>query len=114
MDKIFLEGKNIYLRTLCLQNATQEYTDWLNSEVICQYNSHHRFPNTLAKTTDYIDSQSSSQDSIILAIYDKTTKKHIGNVGLQSINLIGIFYNLMFICYNAFNIYFFKCFLYRT
>ena len=88
MDKIFLEGEKVYLRTLSIENATQEYTDWLNNETICQYNSHHRFPNTLANTQDYIHSTSSSQNSIILAIFDKNTQKHIGNIGLQSINLI--------------------------
>ena len=84
--KPFLEGKQIYLRALCLKDATQTYADWLNDPVICQYNSHHRFPNTIEKTENYINSN--SQNTLILAICDKNSNKHLGNISLQDINFI--------------------------
>lgn len=84
--KAFLKGEQIYLRALCPEDATQEYTDWLNDPIICQYNSHHRFPNTIEKTKDYITS--SAEGSLILAICDKKSNKHLGNISLQSLNFI--------------------------
>lgn len=84
--KAFLEGENIYLRALCLDDATQEYTDWFNDATICQYNSHHRFPNTIEKTKSYINA--SAESSLVLAICDKKSNKHLGNISLQNLNFI--------------------------
>jgi len=86
--KPFLQGNDIYLRALCKEDETQEYTDWLNNSQTCLYNSHHRFANTLSKTKEYIEYASSSRDNLILAICENKTGKHIGNVALQNINLI--------------------------
>lgn len=86
--KAFLQAKDIYLRALCKEDETQEYTDWLNDEKTCQFNSHHRFANTLTKTKEYIEFASNSRSDLILAICENRTHKHIGNISLQNINFI--------------------------
>lgn len=84
----FLEDSLLYLKSLELENLTQSYVDWLNNPIVCQYNSHYRFPNTWIKTKEYIDRIMNSNETIVLAIYTKTANKHIGNISLQSINLL--------------------------
>ena len=86
--RAFLQGKQIYLRALTLSDVTQTYTDWLNDEVACRYNSHHRFPNTIEKTREYVEYINNSREYITLAICENETNKHLGNVSLQSINFI--------------------------
>lgn len=86
--KAFLKAKDIYLRALCAEDETQEYTDWLNDSQTCLYNSHHRFANTLSKTKEYIEFVSNSRDNLVLAICENETHQHIGNIALQNINLI--------------------------
>lgn len=84
--KPFLQGKQIYLRALNLSDVTQTYTDWLNDETTCQYNSHHRFPNTIEKTKAYVEGINNSSSNLTLAICENNTNKHLGNVSLQDIN----------------------------
>lgn len=82
----FLESKRIGLRELKLTDIDGNYSNWFNDEKVCQYNSHHRFVMLKNGLVNYVQGQSSN--SIILAIEVKEEKKHIGNISLQSINLI--------------------------
>lgn len=82
----FLEGKNIYLRLLSTDDVNGDYCLWLNDPEITAFNSHGRFPMTKEKLLSYIDHSRSSKNDLILAIEDKITLKHIGNISLQNIN----------------------------
>lgn len=84
----FLTGENIYLRPLQESDAESDYPGWLNDAEVCAGNSHHVFPNTRKATLEYIDSVSGSKTCIVLAIVEKNTNVHVGNVSLQNINLI--------------------------
>ena len=86
--QIFLEDTLLYLRALEPEDATDDYVSWLNSPIVCKYNSHHRFPNTKAKTLEYIQNTTNTSTQLLLAICDKKSHQHIGNISLQSINLI--------------------------
>ena len=46
------------------------------------------FPNTRGKQRDYFEKLKSSNSDILLAIIDKKTNKHIGNVGLHHIDWV--------------------------
>ena len=86
MNLPFLVGDNIYLRALLPADAKGNYPKWLNDEYICRYSEHHINPYTEAMALDYIQDLSSSSDKLLLAIIDKKTETHIGNIGLSSIS----------------------------
>jgi RimJ/RimL family protein N-acetyltransferase len=84
----FLDGTHIYLRALTKQDVQGNYSAWLNDPEITFYNSHGRFPMTADKLLNYISAVRSSNNDLVLAIIDKVTLMHIGNISLQNINWI--------------------------
>jgi [ribosomal protein S5]-alanine N-acetyltransferase len=89
VHNIFLEGQTIYLRPLEQGDLTMEYVSWLNDSEVCEFNSHATFPYTKEKMELYYqDLLQTSTANIVLAIIDKVTHIHIGNISLQSINWI--------------------------
>ena len=85
---IFIEGDKIYLRPLELADIDGNYKTWLNDPEIIKYNSHGRYPISLSMLEEYVNRVTYSESVIVLAIIHKKTNKHIGNISLQSINLI--------------------------
>ena len=85
---VFLKGENILLRPLQIEDVDGNYQYWLNDEEVVKFNSHGRFPETPEKLRDYIREVHSSQDKLVLAVLDKKTGKHIGDVSLQRIQWI--------------------------
>lgn len=88
MPQAFLTGNNVYLRSIEESDLTLEYQNWFNDEQICQFNSHHRFPNYGQDMRSYYDNVIKTKNNLILAIMDKNSDKHIGNVSLQDIDFL--------------------------
>lgn len=88
MKNQFLVGKKIYLRGLVESDLVGDYFQWFNDEEVCRENSHHRFPNTVARMKSYFDSVTNSSQNLVLAILLKADDKHIGNISLQQIDLL--------------------------
>ena len=88
MNNPFLVGTKIYLRTITEEDLNANYREWFNDEEICRYNSHHRFPNYDENMADYYENVIKSRSNLILAICDKKTNKHIGNIALENIDAI--------------------------
>lgn len=86
--KHFIDGNNIYLRELSIDDLNGDYPRWLNDPEITIYNSHGRFPMTNDKLSSYITSINLSNSNLVLAIVSKKYNKHIGNISLQNINWI--------------------------
>lgn len=84
----FIEGKNVALRGLQESDLEGDYVEWLNDPEVCKYNSHGKFPYLKEQAQKYIQSTINSKNILVLAMVDKKTKKHIGNIALQSINWI--------------------------
>jgi ribosomal-protein-alanine N-acetyltransferase len=82
----FLEGRLVRLRLLCESDADGPYPMWLNSQEVSAHNSHGVRPYTTAAAREFIQSLSNSNDRIVLAIEDKASGQHIGNVSLQAIH----------------------------
>ena len=61
---------------------------WLNDPEVCEHNSHHVYPYTKAQGQGYIESTSRDDHNLVLAILAKESKKHIGNIALQKIDLL--------------------------
>lgn len=88
VNKPFLEGKEIFLRPLSIEDIDGNYIDWLNDAEVCKFNSHRVFPYNKQRAEEYIKSVSLSKDMLILAIVTKKEKKHIGNISLQHIDFL--------------------------
>ncbi|PTS95975.1 N-acetyltransferase [Pedobacter sp. HMWF019] len=87
-NNMFLAGNNIYLRGLEEKDVDGNYSIWLNDPDITSFNSHGRFPMTKNKLKDYVNHTSGSHNMLVLAVIDKETETHIGNISLQGINWI--------------------------
>ncbi len=84
----FIEGGNIYLRGISLDDAKGNYINWLNDSEVCKYNSHRVFPYNEQLAEEYIKNAMVFKDSLVLAIVEKKKNSHIGNISLQDINFI--------------------------
>ena len=81
-----IEGENLYLRPLHVNDALGDYPSWLNDKEVCQYNSHGDILYTQEMALSYIQSVQNSLTCKVFAICDKTSDKHIGNISLQAIS----------------------------
>lgn len=89
LDKeIFLTGERILLRPLTEDDIAGNYSAWLNNPEVTKYNSHGRFPMTVEKLQAFVRSARSSDSAITLAVIDRETASHIGNISLQAINWV--------------------------
>lgn len=88
MNNPFLVGEQLYLRGLEASDVDGQYPSWLNDEILTQYLEHHVFPYSKASALDYIEALRHRRDIVMLAIIDKTTNKHIGNITLSSISTL--------------------------
>jgi len=88
MRKPFLIGDKIYLREIEKSDLNENYQQWFNDEEVCRFNDHHRFPNYRQDMEEYYGDVIKSKNNLILAIIDKKTDKHIGNVSLQNIDYV--------------------------
>lgn len=84
----FLEGPRIGLRPLRKSDITGNYGNWLNDSVVCQYNGHYRWPYSENKLESYVDIIDGNPSILVLAIEEKETQTHIGNISLQSIDFV--------------------------
>lgn len=85
---IFINGTKIYLRSLREEDIHGNYQFWLNDPEITEFNSHGRFPMPKSKLLDYVKAMQGNANNLVLAIIDKASEKHIGNISLQGINWI--------------------------
>ena len=86
MHNPFLIGETIYLRGLSVEDALGDYPSWLNDKDVCQYSEHHVYPYTQDMARAYIEQLPSQKDKIMLAIVDKKSNTHIGNITLLAIS----------------------------
>ena len=82
----FLIGEKVLLRPLQEEDASGRYPSWLNDADVSFGNSHHVYPYTRQQAVDFIRSLSGQKSAIVLAIVEKLSMQHVGNISLQSIN----------------------------
>ncbi|MDD5157823.1 GNAT family protein [Sulfurimonas sp.] len=86
MNNPFLVGETIYLRGLDVEDARGDYPSWLNDESSCKYSEHHVFPYSADLAVDYLTKLPLQKDKIMLAVVDKKSDTHIGNITLLAIS----------------------------
>lgn len=87
-NRIFIEGKSVNLRILAKEDVSKNYIHWFDDSEVCKFNSHHRFPYSEENLIKYIENLYNSNNNLVLAIIEKNTNIHIGNISLQNINFI--------------------------
>lgn len=85
--KVKIEGKNLYLRALHVNDSEGNYPAWLNDKEVCRYNSHGDTLYTKEMAISYIQSVENSPTCKVFAICDRASDKHIGNIALQAISM---------------------------
>ncbi|MGC8669236.1 MAG: GNAT family N-acetyltransferase [Chthonomonadales bacterium] len=88
MKTPFLVGKIIYLRPLHRTDLGERYQSWLNDPDVSRYLETAHFPQTLTAMEAFYESIAASRDNLFLAIADRATDLHIGNIKLGPINWV--------------------------
>ncbi len=88
LNHTFLESQLVRLRPLRDSDADGPYPAWLNSQEISLQNSHGVHPYSTSSARAFIQSLNGATDRIVLAIEDKASGLHVGNVSLQGIHRI--------------------------
>lgn len=79
-----IEGDRVYLKTLDIENASQEYCDWLNDKEVNKYLETRQ--STINDLKQYINKQLTDPNSFFVGIFDKKSNRHIGNIKLEPID----------------------------
>ncbi len=82
----FIEGEQISLRPLTIDDVKEGYVNWFNDPDVCKFNRHHAFPYTETLARQYVEGLQTGNQNLVLAIIDKESGTHIGNVSLQTID----------------------------
>ncbi len=78
-------GKRIDLILLSPEDDLSNYLKWMNDKQVTKYLESGRSETTLESLKDYIK-QNNSSTSVLLGIFEKRSKKHIGNIKLHLID----------------------------
>jgi RimJ/RimL family protein N-acetyltransferase len=81
----FLVGSRAVLRPLRATDADGPYPGWFNDAEVCRYNSHHVHPYVREQAALYIDAVRRSRSELVLAIEQRSTGLHVGNVSLHGL-----------------------------
>ncbi|HUA13870.1 MAG TPA: GNAT family protein [Verrucomicrobiae bacterium] len=84
----FLEGSLVRLRPLEHSDLTERYLGWLNDPEVTRYTEAGTFPSTREDLENFYRSVTGSKNDVMLAIVDRASGRHIGNVKLGPIHWI--------------------------
>jgi [ribosomal protein S5]-alanine N-acetyltransferase len=85
---VFVEGSTAFLRPLERADLNERYLGWLNDPEVTRYTEIGTFPSTAEDLENYYRAVTGSRNDVILAIVDKKSGRHIGNVKLGPIHWI--------------------------
>ena len=88
MYKNFIEGKSIFLREVRESDVNDNYYRWLNDPEINKYLETRYYPRSQENILGFVRQMDGKPNEIFLAICDKNSGKHIGNIKLGPINWI--------------------------
>ena len=82
----FLRGERVDLRPLQTEDVDGPYHGWLNDYKVTRFLETGAFPTTRAALEQYVRSTAQHPDNVMLAIVDRATNAHIGNIKLGPIH----------------------------
>jgi [ribosomal protein S5]-alanine N-acetyltransferase len=84
----FVRGSRVYLRPLEREDLNARYLSWLNDPEVTRYMETGTFPTTARDLEKFYDEVTGTRNQVILAVADKKSGQHIGNVKLGPIHWI--------------------------
>jgi len=84
----FAEGATVFLRPLEHSDLNDSYLRWLNDPEVTRYTETGTFPSTAEDLENYYRAVIGSRNDVILAIVDKESGLHVGNIKLGPIHWI--------------------------
>jgi RimJ/RimL family protein N-acetyltransferase len=84
----FLVGEHVYLRPLEPADVDGAYVDWLNDYEVTRFLETGSYPSTPETAARYVAATTSTPDNVFLAIVEKGSDLHVGNVKLGPIHRI--------------------------
>jgi [ribosomal protein S5]-alanine N-acetyltransferase len=84
----YLIGDQIYLRPLEPSDLNERYLGWLNDAEVSRYMESGVFPQSKAQLEKFYQQVVQSSNQVMLAIADRASDEHIGNVKLGPIHWI--------------------------
>lgn len=84
MTKVLIETDRLILKPVGLEHCTPAYVSWLNDAATTKYLETGRTKTTIEDLKTFIESIDHSKQ-VFLAIHDKSTQKHIGNIKLHNL-----------------------------
>ena len=88
MNESFIDSEKIFLRELHEVDLEGNWYRWFNDAEITVFQNKGIFPNTKEKQKQYFDSLAVSTSDVVLEIVEKSSNRHIGNVGLHRIDWV--------------------------
>jgi [ribosomal protein S5]-alanine N-acetyltransferase len=84
----FAEGSLVILRPLERADLNERYLSWLNDPEVTRYTETGTFPSTAEDLESYYRGVTGSKNDVILAVVDKKSGRHVGNVKLGPIHWV--------------------------
>ncbi|MEM7367620.1 MAG: GNAT family protein [Bacteroidota bacterium] len=85
---IFLESERLALRALTETDATDTYLAWINDPEITKGLEAGKYPSTMEELLAYIRAMQNSPGTVMMAIIEKASQRHIGNIKLHNFDWI--------------------------
>lgn len=80
-------GDNVYLKTLVSSSLDKTYVMWMNDpDVIKFLESRFNAPESLKDIIRFVDQCNKSKNTLLLGIFCRSSRLHIGNIKLGNIN----------------------------
>lgn len=83
-----ITGSRVYLRPLERTDLNEQYLMWVNDPEIARYLDTRTFPTSMQDLVAFYEEVTRTRDNVILAIIDKKSDRHIGNVKLGPIRWV--------------------------
>jgi len=88
MRTALMTGEKVYLRPLGRDDLNETYLGWLNDPEVTRYLEARLSSYNKSKLEDYYDHFEGAPDIRFLAVVEKNSNLHIGNVKLEPINWV--------------------------
>jgi RimJ/RimL family protein N-acetyltransferase len=80
-------GDLVMLRLVTLADCCEQYVEWLQDSEVNRYLETRWSSQTLESVSAFVDAMTSSSDSYLFAIVDRSRERHVGNIKIGPVNL---------------------------
>ena len=82
----YVQGERIYLREVNPADVNDNYYRWMNDPEVTRYLESRFFPNDMNSLREHVHQKLKDRNNVFLAIVQKDTEQHIGNIKLGPID----------------------------